>query len=45
MGGRITMSNKELDRLVVLREAYKKRCTNTKLAGHLGVSVRRPAIC
>ncbi|MEI8301624.1 MAG: ISNCY family transposase [Chlamydiota bacterium] len=41
MGGRITMSNKELDRLFVLQEAGKKRHSNTKLAERLGVSVRQ----
>ena len=41
MGGRITMSNKELDRLFVLQEAVKKRYINTKLAERLGVSVKQ----
>lgn len=41
VGGRIAMSSKELDRLLVLQEAYKRRYTNAKLAERLGVSIRQ----
>ena len=41
MEGRITMINKELDRLFVLQEAGKKRHSKTKIAERLGVSVRQ----